>query len=449
MNKIKIDSAKVEKKYLITFVLFIFSFLFSPGNVSAASMCISGSCGWSSCSIHWQPANDTGWVEYVNKVIVISSPSELALYSNLRIKYYTDDSLNRVLVNGTEILRVQSSIGGQVPGTQDKDLAAFSPNPLHIGSNTFSCQSARITDQAGGSSCTITLINGTPPTCSLAANPNPISIGDSATLAWTASGATSATIGKTSDPVASHAAASPAAAGSSIFSPVITTEYTFTASDGGCNIFSCLGTITVAPPSCTLTASEPKVISSDSISLTWQIKGPASPADATIDNSIGAVTSPAGTATTPAITASTTFKLSFKGIDNQTYSCSATVGISTPDYSGLVPCGRQADNPFTGEINESLPCDLCAVFYMVKNIINYAMTLSLLIAILILIASGLLYAFSAGDMKKVATAKAAITNTLIGFAIVFVAWILVSTVLQIMGYSNIIDWNQVKCNLQK
>ncbi|MBU4056982.1 hypothetical protein KJ695_03690, partial [Patescibacteria group bacterium] len=66
-------------------------------------------------------------------------------------------------------------------------------------------------------------------------------------------------------------------------------------------------------------------------------------------------------------------------------------------YGGLVPCGRNCDDPSTNDIDESKPCDLCAAFYMLKKIINFATELAVGIAVFILVIAGLLYAFSAGN----------------------------------------------------
>jgi len=111
--------------------------------------------------------------------------------------------------------------------------------------------------------------------------------------------------------------------------------------------------------------------------LNWTIVGAAAAANATIDNSIGMVASPTGSVNTPSVSTATTFTLSFTGLDTLSHSCSAPVGIVAPPTGGLVPCGRLADNLATTDINESKPCTLCAMFYMLKNIINFVMTLSI------------------------------------------------------------------------
>jgi len=114
---------------------------------------------------------------------------------------------------------------------------------------------------------------------------------------------------------------------------------------------------------------------------------------------------------------------------------------------GLIPCGRAGDNPETLDIDESKPCSLCALFYLLKNIINFIMALSLGIGVFILVISGLIYASSAGDSRKIELAKRAVTSALIGLAVIFVAWLAVAVILQGMGYAKMTEWNQVDCEV--
>lgn len=114
---------------------------------------------------------------------------------------------------------------------------------------------------------------------------------------------------------------------------------------------------------------------------------------------------------------------------------------------GLIPCGRLADNPTTGDIDETKACNLCAMFYLLKEIINFIMTLAIGIGVFILIIAGLLYATSAGNPRNVELAKSAITSALIGLAIIFIAWLVIAVILQGLGYANIATWNQINCTL--
>ncbi|MBU3964762.1 pilin [Patescibacteria group bacterium] len=140
------------------------------------------------------------------------------------------------------------------------------------------------------------------------------------------------------------------------------------------------------------------------------------------------------------------FKLNALGVNVVKAEC--VPEAPTAPTGGLVPCGRIIDDQSTPLINENEPCTLCALFYMLKNVINFVMTLAIGIGVFILVIAGLLYAFSAGNPGKIELAKSAVTSALIGMAIVFIAWMAVAVILQGMGYANISTWNQVACNVK-
>lgn len=87
------------------------------------------------------------------------------------------------------------------------------------------------------------------------------------------------------------------------------------------------------------------------------------------------------------------------------------------------------------------------MFYMLKKIINFVLELTVGIGVFILIVAGLLYAFSAGNTRKIELAKTALNKTIAGIIIVFIAWLLIAVILQAMGYANVGVWNQVNCTL--
>lgn len=139
---------------------------------------------------------------------------------------------------------------------------------------------------------------------------------------------------------------------------------------------------------------------------------------------------------------------SITGGDYTAKNLSIACSITFPDITtGLVPCGRLSDNPATGDIDESKACSLCALFYMLKNIINFVLDLAVGIGVFILIVAGLLYALSTGNPRNIELAKSAISSVIAGLAIVFIAWLAIAVILQAMGYANVGTWNQVSCVL--
>lgn len=118
----------------------------------------------------------------------------------------------------------------------------------------------------------------------------------------------------------------------------------------------------------------------------------------------------------------------------------------TNSCGGLIPCGRAGDDLST-PIDESKPCGVCAMFYLLKQIINFITGLSIAIGTFILIMAGLLYATSAGDPGKIALAKSVVTSVVIGLGIVFASWLIIAFILQVLGYGTMVTWNQVTCVL--
>src|SRR3989338_2975112 len=107
---------------------------------------------------------------------------------------------------------------------------------------------------------------------------------------------------------------------------------------------------------------------------------------------------------------------------------------------GLVPCGRSIDEPTTG-INESDPCQLCHIFVLFENIVNFlllgdplngVLPIVLDIAIIMIVWAGLMFMFAymgGGGPGGINKAKSLLTSVLIGLLIVYGGWIVVNTIL--------------------
>jgi hypothetical protein len=70
---------------------------------------------------------------------------------------------------------------------------------------------------------------------------------------------------------------------------------------------------------------------------------------------------------------------------------------------------------------------------IVSNVINIILYIVGIVAVIMLIVGGIMYATSAGDEKKVTTAKATIVAALIGLAVAILAWTLVNFVFVAIG----------------
>lgn len=137
---------------------------------------------------------------------------------------------------------------------------------------------------------------------------------------------------------------------------------------------------------------------------------------------------------------------------------SSSGGTSTSDdefcSSGLVPCGRNCDNPKT-EIREDQMCTLCHLFAGFQNIISWGMMILTFFALAALTAAGILYLMSAGNQSMMENAKQFMKNTLLGFFLVLIAWVIINTVILLIGgkLENVeksdSSWWKISCSYER
>lgn len=133
--------------------------------------------------------------------------------------------------------------------------------------------------------------------------------------------------------------------------------------------------------------------------------------------------------------------------------------ISLPAYAaeGIQVCGgKEATgvDPQTGELrkdangkpiainvdNDPSYCHLSDGFRLVTRVINYLIAFAGIFAVVKIVLSGFQMILAAGNEKHIAEAKSGITNALIGFGIVMVAFVLVNSFFQIMSSSFGVDY---------
>lgn len=107
--------------------------------------------------------------------------------------------------------------------------------------------------------------------------------------------------------------------------------------------------------------------------------------------------------------------------------------VPTPANAALVPCGRSADDPATTAMDESKPCTACHLVLGGKGIIDWGLKVMTFIAIAVIVAMGILYIVSVGDKGLMETAKDGIKASLIGFAVMLGAWLIINTTLRIFS----------------
>ncbi len=117
---------------------------------------------------------------------------------------------------------------------------------------------------------------------------------------------------------------------------------------------------------------------------------------------------------------------------------------------GLVPCGRSCDDPCTKNC-ECAPCTLCHLFVLFKRIIDF-ITLYILfpIGVLMFVVGGVTFLTAAGDPGRITSGKKIITAAIIGLLIVFIAWLVVDTIIYFLvpAGSQFLDWSTIECSVQ-
>lgn len=113
----------------------------------------------------------------------------------------------------------------------------------------------------------------------------------------------------------------------------------------------------------------------------------------------------------------------------------------------LIPCGEPGN-----------PCDLCDVFQLGTNILNFFLlptsfnhyaAIVPLIGAFFLVFGGFSYIIAGGNPQGVTRATTILTTTVIGLIIVYASWLFVNTIFQALGVSQwagLGNWWQLQCN---
>jgi len=102
--------------------------------------------------------------------------------------------------------------------------------------------------------------------------------------------------------------------------------------------------------------------------------------------------------------------------------------------SGLVPCTNTPD-PTTGIISPNNACDFNAFMALINKVINFILfSLAVPIAAIMFVYAGAKLVTSGGSTEARTKAKSIFTNALIGLVLAAAAWLIISTILFILGY---------------
>jgi len=124
-----------------------------------------------------------------------------------------------------------------------------------------------------------------------------------------------------------------------------------------------------------------------------------------------------------------------------------TIPIFSVEAQGLVPCGRETDDPGT-PIDETVPCTLCHLFVLFKRIVDFV-TINIIfpLAALMFVVGGVMLLTAGGGPRRIEKGKKILTAVVIGLVIILAAWLIVNTVIVFLtpAGSPFQAWHTIVC----
>lgn len=95
-----------------------------------------------------------------------------------------------------------------------------------------------------------------------------------------------------------------------------------------------------------------------------------------------------------------------------------------PANAALVPCGTSAHPE---------PCTLCHILLGGKGIIDWGMSIMVVVGLALIMIAGIMYIVSVGNSGMMTKAKDAIKTVLIGVTLVLCGWLIVNTIIGVLA----------------
>lgn len=109
-----------------------------------------------------------------------------------------------------------------------------------------------------------------------------------------------------------------------------------------------------------------------------------------------------------------------------------SLAFAQTDNGGLIPCGRSIDGVVT------TPCTFKHVMILINTLINFVLVkLSIPLAAILFVYAGISL-ITSGSAEGKTKAKNIFLNTVIGLVLAAGSWLIVNTILTILGYNG--DW---------
>ena len=107
------------------------------------------------------------------------------------------------------------------------------------------------------------------------------------------------------------------------------------------------------------------------------------------------------------------------------------------ERGGLVPCGRDYDDPDTPlPMDERESCQIKHLFLLLRNILDFALwKIGTAMIALLSVVLGALFYFSGGNEETILKIKSLVRSVIIGYALIFGAWLFVNLFLAVLGFN--------------
>jgi len=108
--------------------------------------------------------------------------------------------------------------------------------------------------------------------------------------------------------------------------------------------------------------------------------------------------------------------------------------IPTSGNIGVVPCGRDFDDPKT-PYNERESCQFKHILLLFNNILNIVLwRIGLIVLVLLALGVGAIYYFSMGAADTIKQVNSILKSTLRGYLIIFISWTIINIIMIILGF---------------
>jgi len=141
--------------------------------------------------------------------------------------------------------------------------------------------------------------------------------------------------------------------------------------------------------------------------------------------------------------------------------------------AGIVQCGAGQDDLATPDVNESKPCEFCDIFKLINNVVifflvpspsvNNGFAVVPLLATLFIVIGGFYILLvggspteifkdtgAKGNIVALKKGKDIITAVVTGLLVVYVAWVIIMSILSFLGvapWTGLLQWWDIKCGI--